>query len=185
MADFKKKIYTLNDITKKRKYILGRLKKIYKNIDNKKLEMILDKIKIYLREQDEKGASNHKKRKVYIGFKMLERYDIKNEKDFLKYLSDAESPLTHEVTHIFQNIFDAFPHVQYIEEKKDGETEINYEKYVSDPGEIQSRIEHILELMKWGFEKNEIIELLYSRKYKDKNLWKDLVNKAREIKKLK
>jgi hypothetical protein len=96
-------------------------------------------------------------------------------------MNSPYSPIVHETTHIFQNTFNEFPHVQYNEKKKDGEYQVNYDKYVTDAGEIQARIEHIIELLNWGFTKPEIVEFLYSRKYEDKPLWREMIDEAQSI----
>ena len=178
--DFKEKTYTFKDIPKKREYILNRQNKIY-DVDRKTLEKIIDSIEIKFREQKEKGASNHKTRKVYVSLREIDRYGIKNKKDFLKYLEKPESVLTHEVTHIFQNIFDSFPDVKYVKIDNNGDQTIDYKKYIGDPGENQARIEQIVELLKWGFGKSEIINLLYSRKHNDPKLWRKLVDRAIDV----
>jgi len=181
--DFKKKVYTFKDLPKKRDYIKKRLKKIYYEIDDKDIDKILNSIKIQFRDQEEKGAANHKTRKIFLTFREIDRYNIKNEKDLIKYLEDPRSIITHETIHIFQNIFESFPNNQYVKEDKNGDQKIEYLKYIGDPGEIQSRIEQIIELLKYGFTKDEVVNLLYSRKHKDPELWKKLVNNAEEIKK--
>jgi len=181
--NFTQKIYTFKDIPEKRKYIIDREIKIYKDVTEKDLNDVLDQIEITFRQQEEKGASNHKNKHVYISYREIEKYNIKTEKEFIDYLNHSKSPLTHEVTHIFQNLFKAFPDVKYTKEKLDGSHEIDYEKYVKDDGEKQARIEQIIELLTWGFTKDEIVELLYSRKYNDKELWRGLVDSAIETRK--
>jgi hypothetical protein len=99
-------------------------------------------------------------------------------------LNSPVSSITHETTHIFQNIFKIFPHIQYTFKDDNGNTKVNYEKYVNDAGEKQARIEQILELLKWGFEKEEIVGFLFSRFYKDKNLWRNLIDTAVEANKI-
>lgn len=178
--DFIDKVYNFKDIPKKRKYILDRLKEIYE-IDDSILNDILDKVKIFFRKQDEKGASNHVRKEIYISLNEIKKYGLKTLQDFLKYLEHPKSIITHETTHIFQNILKAFPDIKYLE-KKDNGWEINYEKYVSDPGEVQSRIEQILEMLKWGFSKEEIIQFLFNRKEMDQDLWKILVDSTIKMK---
>lgn len=174
--DFIDKVYHFKDIPKKRKYILGRLEIIYPDKKKTQLEKILDSIKIKFREQDERGASNHKTKEVFVTLKEIDRYNIKNEKDVIHYFEDAKSVITHETTHIFQNIFKVFPHVKYVDDAND----IIYKKYVTDLGEIQARIEQIIDMMKYGFSKPEIINFLYSRKHMDRDLWKKLVSSAED-----
>jgi hypothetical protein len=157
--------------------------KIYKDVKEKDIQDVLDKVRITFRKQREKGASNHVTKKIYISYREILKYNIKTEKEFLDYLKHPKSPLTHELTHIFQNLFKAFPDVKYVKEKSNGEREIDYEKYITDPGEKQARIEQITELLKWGFTKEEIVQLLYSRKHNDKALWRDLVDAAIETQK--
>jgi hypothetical protein len=178
--DFKEKTYHLNDILKKRKYLLERTKEIYPKMSEAKINDILDKITIEAREQKEKGASNHETKEIFISYKELNRRNINNEESFITYLEGPYSPIIHEVTHIFQNINKEFPNVQY-NEKKDGKYVIDYKKYVTDPGEIQARLEHIIELLNWGFTKEEIVSFLYSRAYNDQAMWRDLVDKAEKI----
>jgi hypothetical protein len=181
--DFTKKVYSFNDIPEKKKYVLDRLKKIYVDINQKKLETILDSIKIVFRKQDEKGASNHLKKIIYVSLNEIDKYDIKNEKDFLEYLNDPKSVVTHETTHLFQNHFEVFPDVKYTYQDETGERKIDYEKYVTDNGEIQSRLEQVVELLEWGFEKEEIVNFLYNRQEKDKDLWRKMVDSAIELQK--
>jgi hypothetical protein len=181
MADFKTKVYTFDDIPDKKEYIIKRCIEIYPELSKDEINDVMDKVKIVLREQREKGASNHKTKIVYIGLKELEKYGIEDEKKFLAYLTSPYSPVVHETTHIFQNVNKEFPHIQYNEKKEDGKYQVNYEKYVRDPGEIQARTEHIIELLKWGFTKSEIVEFLYSRKYEDRQLWREMVDEAQEI----
>ena len=182
--DFTKSVYTFNDIPKKRKYIFDRVKKIYVDVDDSIINKIIDDIKIIFREQEEKGASNHLNRTIYVSSNELEKYDMNDKNDFLKYLEHPMSIITHETTHIFQNIFKAFPDVKYLKKEKDGKWVIDYKRYVTDKGEVQSRLEQIVELLNWGFAEDEIVELLYNRRYKDRSLWRDLVEQAKEIKKL-
>jgi len=181
--DFTKKEFTFDDIPEKKKYIFGRIKKIYVNVDEEKLKKILDSIKIIFRKQDEKGASNHLKRVIYVSFNELTKYDIKNEKQFLDYLVDPKSVVTHETTHLFQNHFEAFPDINYTYKDNTGKRKIDYKKYVTDPGEIQSRLEQIIELLRWGFDKEEIVNFLYNRQEKDKDLWRELIDCAIDLKK--
>jgi len=181
--DFTEKVYTFKNIPNKRDYVKNRIKKIYDNIDDKKINKILDSIKIQFRDQEEKGAANHKTKKIFLTFREIKRNNIKNEKDLIKYLESPKSIITHETIHIFQNVFESFPHNQYVKKDNDGKQKIEYLKYVGDPGEIQSRIEQIIELFKFGFGKDEIVNLLYSRKHNDPELWRELVDKAEDIKK--
>lgn len=175
LNSFIEKVYHYNDIKKKRDYVFDRLNEIYPEIDDEILNNLLDEIKIVFRKQDEKGASNHLNKTIYVSLNEIRKYDLKNRADFLKYLQHPKSIITHETMHIFQNIFKAFPDVRYIY-KSDGKWKIDYKKYVKDQGEAQSRIEQILELLKWGFEKEEIVQFLYNRKYNDKNLWRKLID---------
>jgi hypothetical protein len=180
-VDFKTKVYNFDDIPKKRKYILERCIEIYPELSKDEINNVLNKIKIILRDQKEKGASNHKTKIVYIGLKELEKYAITDEQRFLTYLISPYSSVVHETSHIFQNVNKEFPHIQYNEKKDDGNYQVNYDKYVKDPGEIQARTEHIIELLKWGFTKSEIVEFLYSRKYEDRQLWREMVGEAQKI----
>lgn len=184
MADFTEKVYTFNEIPKKRKYIFDRVKKIYNDVDDSIINKILDDIKIIFRKQDEKGASNHFKRKIYVSLNELNKYVLNDRSDFLKYLEHPKSIITHETTHIFQNLFKAFPDVKYLKKDRHGKWIIDYEKYVTDGGEVQSRIEQVVELLNWGFRDDEIIQFLYNRKHNDKELWKGLIEQAKEIRKL-
>lgn len=176
---FSDKIYSFDDIPEKRKYIAERVKKIFK-LDDKDINDVLDSIKISFREQTARGASDHLKKTIYITTREIVRRDIHSEDDVKRYLMDPRSVIVHETMHIFQNIFKIYPDINY--NKKDGE--IDYSKYVTDEGEIQSRIENVIDLLNYGFGKEEIINLLYSRKHKDIDLWKFLVEKAAEIKKI-
>lgn len=175
------KIYSFKDIPLKRRHIFDRTKKIYPNISDEKINNVLDSLKIVLRDQREKGASNHERRMIYIGLRELKKYNLETEAQFKAYLESPYSPIVHETTHIFQNLNDEFPHIIYNEKKNNGDYEINYKKYVTDPGELQARIEHVIELLKWGFTKGEIIAFLHSRKYEDFEIWKGIVNKAEKL----
>jgi hypothetical protein len=177
--DYINQTYTFDDIPNKRKYIFERVKEIYPNVTDEETNNILNSIKIELRKQKEKGASNHVTRRIYISLNEIPKYNINNKADFLNYLENPKSTVTHETTHIFQNLFKAFPDVKYVR----NDNKIVYDKYVHDKGEIQSRIEQVQELLKWGFEKNEIIEFLYNRKNNDKDLWGNLVDSAEKIRK--
>jgi len=181
--DFIKEIYSFSDIPNKRKHVLERTKKIYLGISGDIIEKILDSVKIIFRKQDEKGASNHIKKIIYVTLNEIDRYNIKNRNDFIKYLEDPKSVVTHEVTHIFQNIFNVFPDVKYVYKDENNKWQIDYTKYRTDKGEIQSRVEQIIEMLKWGFDDEEIIDFLYSRKYKDKDLWRIMLECAGNIKK--
>lgn len=175
-----KLIYRFNDIPKKRKYLLLRLKEIYPTTTEKEINEILDSIKIRFRDQEERGASNHKKRTVFLPLHDFEKNSLKTKDDVIKYLESPTSTITHEVIHIFQNLAKAFPDVQYLE-KKDDKYEINYDKYLNDAGEKQSRLEQVTELLNWGFTKSEIINFLYNRKHDDRELWRRVVDKAVEL----
>jgi len=181
--DFRKEIYSFDDIPIKKKYILKRIQEIYPDrLDEAK--KILDSISIQLRTQDEKGASNHLKKMIYVSSNEIDRYEIKDRKDFIKYLEDPKSVILHEATHIFQNLFEAFPHRTYVfKDKEDGDYEIDYKKYVTDPGEVQARVEQVLELLAWGFERSEVVNFLFSRRHDDLNVWKKLVDKVIDMKK--
>jgi len=181
--DFVKKIYTFNDVPKKKKYIFQRMKKIYPETPDDQINRILDSIQIIFRKQDEKGASDHTKRKIYISLNEIKKYKMENEKDFINYLEHPASIITHETVHIFQNAFKALPNKKYLYKDENGDTEIDYGKYVTDLGEIESRVEQVIELLKWGLEKQEIVQFLYSRKYNDRDMWRILVDKAIEIRK--
>lgn len=180
--DIQKTVYSLKDIPKKRKYLFNRLKEIYSTSDEKEIVKILDSIKIKFREQKERGASNHKKLTVFLPLHDFEKFSLGSRDDVLKYLESPKSTVTHEITHIFQNLGDSFPHVQYLEKAPDGDYEINYDKYWNDPGEKQSRLEQVRELLNWGFTKSEIIQFLYNRKKDDRELWGRIVDKAIELK---
>jgi hypothetical protein len=176
---FLNRTYYFKDIPLKREYMLVRLRKVY-NLDGEDLKeatKILDSIKIVFRDQPEKGASHHESKMIYISTKEIERYGIKNDEDAIKYFEDPRSVIVHETTHIFQNIFKAFPHVNYL----DDDGKIIYDKYVTDLGENQARVEQIIELLSFGFEKGEILNLLYSRKHRDPRVWKALINQADKI----
>lgn len=181
--DFTKKTYRFDDIPKKKQYLVKRFLKIYGEENRKQIELILDQIRIVFRKQDEKGASNHLNKMIYVSFNEIKKYDIKTEKDFLKYLVDPKSIITHETIHIFQNLSKAFPDRNYLYKDQTGKRKIDYEKYVTDAGEIESRVEQVIELLSWGFGKEEIVEFLYNRRENDKDLWRLLVDNARELKK--
>jgi hypothetical protein len=186
LPEFSKTIYTFKDIPTKREYLLDRLKDIYPDTDIKEITKILDSIKIRFREQEERGASNHEKMTVFLPLHDFENYSLKSKEDVIKYLENPKSTVTHEVTHIFQNLSKSFPHVQYLEKSPDSEDyEINYDKYWNDAGEKQSRFEQVRELLNWGFTKAEIISFLYNRKHDDRDLWRRIVDKAIELRKLK
>ena len=178
---FARETYTFKDLPKKRKYIADRVLSIYENVDLADIDALLDQVEIKFRVQKEKGASNHHTKKIFLTTREIDRNNMKNRQDMIDYLEDPKSIVTHEVTHMFQNTYNAFPHVQYTYEDKDGGEEINYEKYVSDPGELQARIEQVIELLKWGFQKPEIVQLLFSRLHEDPGLWMKLVDKAEEM----
>ncbi len=175
--DFKTKTYKLKDAPKKRKDILDRMMEIYDGKKKKDLEKILDSIKIDFREQDERGSSNHKDKEVHITTREFDRYKITDLASAKKYLENPKSVITHEVTHIFQNIYKDFPHVDYTKD----DNSVDYKKYVTDEGEIQARVEQIIDMLEKGFTKAEVENFLYSKKYKDKELWKKLVKDAEEI----
>lgn len=181
LPDFAKSIYTLKDIPKKRKYLLERFKEIYPTTDEKEILKKLDSIKIKFREQKERGASNYKRMTVYLPLYDFEKFSLKTDKDILKYLESPKSTITHEITHIFQNLADSFPDVKYIEEEPDGDYKIDYDKYWNDAGEKQSRLEQVRELLSWGFTKAEIIMFLYNRKHDDRELWGRIIDKAIEL----
>jgi len=175
--DFKTKVYKMKDAPKKRKYFLERMLEIYDGKKKSELEKILDSVEIIFREQDERGASNHKNKKVYITTREFDRYNIIDVETAKEYLENPKSVITHEVAHIFQNIYKDFPHVDYTKD----DNSVDYEKYVTDQGEIQARIEQIIDMLDKGFTKSEVSNFLYSKKYKDKELWKMLVNDAEKI----
>ena len=181
-VDFKRKLYFFKDIPKRRKYLMDRVLKIY-DVDKKIVQKIIDSVVIKFRNQEEKGASDHIKRTIYVSLNEINKYDIKNENDVLKYFADPKSVIIHEATHIFQNIFKAFPDVKYMYQDNNGDWKIDYDKYVTDKGEIQSRIEQIIDMLRYGFTKNEIVEFLYNRKHKDTGLWKKLVDIASKLEK--
>jgi hypothetical protein len=181
--NFKDKTYTFQDIPEKRQFVFDRTKTIYPDLDDAKIDEILNSIKIYLRDQKEKGASNHLTKSIFVSFKELAKRNVTDEQSLIKYLESPYSPITHETTHIFQNIFEEFPDVQYNKKEDDGKFKIDYKKYVTDEGEIQARLEHIIELLDFGFTKEEIVNFLYSRAYKDQPIWRDLVDKAMKLRK--
>jgi hypothetical protein len=180
VSDFLNNIYYFKDIPKRRLYILNRLKKIY-TINEDQILNILDKIKIKFREQEVRGASNHKTKTIFVPLKDVKKYDIKNKDDVILYLENPKSVITHEAMHIFQNIYESFPHVKYLE-NKNNQLKINYDKYINDNGEKQSRLEQVLELLNWGFTKQEIIHFLYNRSHNDKKMWSDLIDRANDLK---
>lgn len=182
MADFLRKIFTLNDIPEKRQYLFDRVRKIYKGVTDEQINGVLDAITIAVRDMDEKGASNHLRKQVFIGPKEIQRYKLNDEDRFLKYLASPVSPITHEITHMFQNLFDVWPHVQYTIPDDEGGHDIDYKKYVTDKGEIHARLEQVVELLKWGFDKEEIVNFLYNRRYKDQELWRNMVDHGLQIK---
>jgi hypothetical protein len=181
--DIKTDVYTFVDIPKKRKFLLQRLKEIYPTSKEKEITDILDSIKIKFREQEERGASNHKKRTVYLPLSDFKKYFLKSRQDVLTYLENPKSTVTHETVHIFQNLSDSFPHVQYLNPRSDGKFDIDYEKYWNDPGEKQSRLEQVRELLDWGMTKNEIINFLRNKVHDDTDLWSRIIDHAIELKK--
>jgi len=174
-------VYTFADIPKKRKYLLKRLKSIYPTTDEKEIVEILDAIKIRFRDQEERGASNHKRKVVYLPLSDFDKYSLETREDVLKYLENPKSTITHETTHIFQNLSDSFPDVQYLEKQPDGEFDIDYDKYWDDSGEKQSRLEQVRELLDWGLTKSEIIHFLYNRSHDDRELWGRIIDHAVEL----
>src|SRR5271157_721143 len=150
LPEFAKSIYTFKDIPKKRKYLLNRLKEIYSTTDLKEIVKTLDSIKIKFRDQKERGASNHKKLTIYLPLHDFDKFSLETSDDVIKYLESPKSTITHETNHIFQNLAESFPDVPYLEKKPDGEYEIDYSKYWNDPGEKQSRLEQVKELLNWG-----------------------------------
>jgi hypothetical protein len=183
LFDIKNIVYKFKDIPNKRKYLLERLKEIYPTSDEKEIIKTLDSIKIRFREQEERGASNHNKMTVYLPLHDFENFSLNSKDDVIKYLENPKSTVTHETTHIFQNLAESFPHIQYLEQSSEGDYEINYDKYWNDPGEKQSRFEQVKELLSWGFTKSEIILFLYNRKHDDRELWERIVDKAIELQK--
>lgn len=179
-TNLENKIYLFKDIPKKRRYLLKRLKNIYTTTNENEIKKILDTIKIKFREQEERGASNHKKKTVYLPLHDFKKYFIKTKEDVLSYLESPKSTITHETIHIFQNLSNSFPDVKYLEEQLDGKFKIDYEKYWNDSGEKQSRLEQVNELLSWGFTKYEIISFLYNRLHDDRQLWERIVDHAIE-----
>jgi len=179
----KKEVFTFEDVSKKRQYLIDRLKDIYKDTKEKKIIKVIDAIKITFREQKERGASNHKKLTIYLPLHDFERFDLKNKDDVIKYLENPKSTITHETMHIFQNLFEAVPDVQYLEKSTDGNYQIDYDKYWNDAGEKQSRLEQALELVSWGLTKSEIVNFMFNRSHDDRGLWSRVVDKAIEINK--
>jgi len=173
-------VFSFSDIPNKRNYLFSRLKKIYPTTSEKVINRILDSIKIRFRDQKERGSSNHIKRTIFLPVKDLINNKIKVKKDIISYLEDPKSTITHETIHIFQNLSETFPHVQYLEKNEEGEVVIDYDKYLSDSGEKQSRLEQVIELLNWGFSKEEIIQLLYNRKHDDRSLWKRIIDFVEE-----
>lgn len=171
-------IYTFKDIPNKRKYMLDRLKEIYPTTSEKDLIDVLDKIRIKFRDQEERGASNHEKKLIFLPLKDFTKNNLKTRDDVIKYLENPKSTVTHETMHIFQNIADVFPHVQYLKKQPDGDFEIDYKKYWDDSGEKQSRLEQVKELLSWGMTKPEIIQLLYNRVHDDRELWGRIIDCA-------
>ena len=180
--NFVNKTYWLKKLPHKKQYIFNRIKKIYPKIDDEVVNRIINAITIKFREQEEKGASNHKKFEIYITLREIDRYKLKNERDFIRYLDGPESVIIHESMHIFQNTLKSLPEKEYLY-AEDGKSKIDYDKYITDHGEIQARIEQIIEMLNWGFDKNEIVNFLYSRKHDDQDLWKMLVDKAEKLRK--
>lgn len=174
----KTEIYTFTDIPKKRKYLIKRLKEIYPTTSVKEITKILDTIKIKFRQQDERGASNYKKKTVYLPLHDFKKFFLKTRDDVIKYMENPKSTVTHETVHIFQNISESFPDVDYLDTTSDGKYEIDYDKYWNDPGEKQSRLEQVRELLNWGLTKSEIIHLLYNRKHDDRELWGRIIDHA-------
>jgi hypothetical protein len=174
----KTEVYTFIDIPKKRKYLIRRLKEIYPTTPFKQIIDVLDKIKIKFREQEERGASNYKKKTVYLPLHDFDKEFLKTKDDVIKYMESPKSTVTHETIHIFQNISKSFPDVDYLETKPNGKFKIDYEKYWNDPGEKQSRLEQVRELLDWGLTKTEIIQFLYNRAHDDRELWKRIVDHA-------
>lgn len=176
-------IYSFNDIPKKRKYLLERLKQIYPTTKEKEFTDILDSIKIKFRDQEERGASNYKKRTVYLPVKDFDKHLLKTRDDVIEYLENPKSTVTHETIHIFQNISKSFPDVKYLHNQPDGTFKIDYDKYWNDPGEKQSRLEQVRELLNWGLTKSEVIQFLYNRKHDDRDLWGRIVDHVLKSKK--
>jgi hypothetical protein len=178
LPEFAKNTYAFKDIPKKRKYLLSRLREIYSTTDIKEIVKTLDSIKIKFRNQKERGASNHKKLTIYLPLLDFDKFSLETSDDVIKYLESPKSTITHETNHIFQNLAESFPDVQYLEKKPDGEYEIDYDKYWDDPGEKQSRLEQVRELLNWGLTKPEIIQFLYNRKHDDRKLWSRIIDEA-------
>jgi hypothetical protein len=181
--EFSKNIYTFKDIPKKRKYLLSRLKDIYSTTEEKEIIKALDSIKIKFREQKERGASNHKKLTIYLPLHDFDKFSLRTKDDVLKYLENPKSTITHETNHIFQNLAETFPDVEYLKEKSNGDYKIDYDKYWNDSGEKQSRLEQVRELLNWGLTKSEIIQFLYNRKHDDRELWGRIIDKAIQLRK--
>lgn len=172
--EFSYRTFRLIDVPKKRQYLLERLRKVYPQSEDKFLIKILDLIKIKFREQEERGASNYHKKEVYVPFYDLEKFSLFSLTDILEYLESPKSVITHEVIHIFQNLSRSFPNIKYF--KDEDKKEIDYKKYLNDPGEKQSRYEQVKELLKWGFSKKEIIEFLRNKKNDDRKIWENLID---------
>lgn len=181
--DPRNETYTFADIPKKKKFLLQRLKEIYPTSKEKEIIDVLDLIKIKFREQEERGASNHKKKTVYLPLHDFKKYHLKSRNDVITYLENPKSTVTHETIHIFQNLSKSFPHVQYLKQKPDGKFDIDYAKYWNDPGEKQSRLEQVRELLDWGMTKGEIIHFLHNRVHDDTELWNRIIDHAIELKK--
>ena len=175
---YKLEIYRFNDIPKKRNYLLKRLERIYPSTHKKIITDILDSIKIKFRDQEERGASNHNKKIIYLPIRDLKSLNLISRKDIIDYLEHLKSVVTHETMHIFQNLSKNFPDVKYLERQDDGSLKINYDKYWNDPGEKQSRLEQVNELLNWGFTKKEIIDFLYNRNKDDRELWNRIIDHA-------
>jgi hypothetical protein len=181
--EISKKVYTFSDIPKKREYLLKRLKKIYPTTNEKSLRKTLNSIKIKFRDQEERGASNHIKKIVYLPLNDFKKYNLLSRDDVLKYLCSPECTITHETMHIFQNLSKSFPDIQYAEKDEDGDLKIDYDKYWNDPGEKQSRLEQVNELIDWGFTRSEIINFLYNRSHNDQELWNRIIDHAMNLRK--
>jgi hypothetical protein len=182
MLDFLEFVYKFDDMPSRRLYVFKRIKNIFPDTSDKEINKVLDEIKIKFREQEERGASNHQTKTIYVPLKDAKKFKLNNKNDVLKYLENPKTPIVHEVMHIFQNLAGTFPNVQYAE-KVNGKTKIDYDKYINDPGEKQARLEQVLELLNWGFTKSEIIEWLYNRAHNDKKMWSKLIDYAMDLKK--
>ena len=182
MDKIKTNVYTFKDILKKREYLLKRFIEIYPTSSTKELEKILDSIKIKFRDQEERGASNHKNKMIFLPLHDFDKYSLKTKNDVILYLESPKSSVTHETVHIFQNCSDSFPDIKYLEKKLDGKYNIDYDKYWNDSGEKQSRLEQVRELLDWGLTKQEIIHFLYNRKHDDRKLWSRIIEHAIKLK---